>query len=161
MKTEEEITVTKDGTARADSAHQVPEEVLQEAAQEAVLREVQEVVLPEEETRAVLQDLQAQAADLQEEAGEILREVHRADLREAVHQATVAVAVPVAEATEEVHGKDILSSEISTLQAVAVHVQEAVLQEVPKVEAPEVVLREAEARAAVLPAVAEEETVTK
>ena len=72
------------------------------------------MVLPEEETRAVLQDLQAQAADLQEEAGEILQEAHRADLREEVHQVEVTVAGPVAEATEEVPAKDIRSSEIST-----------------------------------------------
>lgn len=86
MRTEEETTVTKDGTVRADSALQVHEEVLRGAAQEAILREVQEVVHPEEETRAVLQDLQAQAADLQEEAGEILPEGHKADLQEEVLQ---------------------------------------------------------------------------
>lgn len=71
------------------------------------------------------------------------------------------MAVPVAEATEEVHGKDTRSSEISILQAAAVRVQEAVLPEVPRAEALEEVLQEAETRVAVLPAVAEEETVAK
>lgn len=65
------------------------------------------------------------------------------------------------EATEEVHGKDIRSSEISILQAAAVLVQEAVLPEVPRVEALEEVPQEAEDKVGVLPAVAEEETVAR